>query len=430
MKFAEVIEYLEQFTSFGIKPGLHRIQKLLQILGNPQNSYKTIHVTGTNGKGSVTAYIFEILRASGYRCGRFTSPHLLAYNERIRVGETDITDEELTKVVMDVKLAVEEMLKNGEESPTQFEVLTAVAFLYFKQKQVNYAVIEVGLGGLLDSTNVIMPTVSVITNISIDHVAYCGKTVSEIAKHKAGIIKPKIPVVTGAKGEALEVIKEKALECSSKIYLLDKDVKVIGRKQLPDLQEIQLSCNFNKKHFDYILSTRLLGQHQGDNLAIAIMAINALNDNKITMANITSGVKNTYWPGRFEVLKIKGKSFILDGAHNSAGAKSFANTYKECFNNCSKILVMAILKDKAVDDIIKTVVTEKDIVFTVPAPTPRSMTPIELANKMPCKAIACNSIEEGIQKAIHLNTEMPIVVCGSLYILGDAREAIKKNMNI
>lgn len=427
MNFAEAIEYLEHFTSFGIKPGLHRIQKLLQLLGNPQTSYKTIHVTGTNGKGSVTAYIFEILKASGYRCGRFTSPHLLAYNERIRVQDLDITDEELTEMVVEVKKSVDIMIDLGEESPTQFEVLTAIAFLYFKKKSVDYAVIEVGLGGLLDSTNVINPELSIITNVSIDHIAYCGKTTKEIAKHKAGIIKPNTAVITGAIETPLLVITNKAIENNARVYSLGLDVKVISRKMHIDKQEINIECNFlNKKH-NYNLKTSLLGKHQGDNLALAIMAIEVLNDDNITAEAIYKGVENTYWPGRFEVLNVSGRTFILDGAHNTAGACSFAATYKECFGTKPKAIVMSILKDKAVDNIIGTIVEKSDNVFTVPAPTPRTMQPKALVDLMPCKAMPCGNVYEGIQKAINLSDEnMPIVVCGSLYILGEAREAIEQ----
>ena len=196
MTYQEALAYLEQASSFGIKPGLERITALMEALGNPQEDYKIVHVTGTNGKGSVTSYISYALFTSGLRVGRFTSPHLQSYTERIQINDGNITEEAFGKLISRVKIAVDTIISNGIEAPTQFEILTAAAFLFFKDQGVDYAVVEVGLGGLLDSTNIVTPKVSVITNVTIDHQAYCGDTVEEIARHKAGIIKPKVPVVT------------------------------------------------------------------------------------------------------------------------------------------------------------------------------------------------------------------------------------------
>lgn len=427
MTFAEAINYLESFTSFGIKPGLHRIHALLEILGNPEQAYKTIHVTGTNGKGSVTAFIFEILKASSYRCGRFTSPHLYVYNERMRVDDADITDEEFADLVADVKKAVDKMIAQGEESPTQFEVLTAAAFLYFKNKGVDYAVIEVGLGGLLDSTNVINPEVAVITNVSLDHLAYCGDNINSIAKHKAGIIKDNIPVVTGVTGKSLEVIKTVAQEKNAEVYTFENNAKLIKCTQILYGQDIDVEYKLKETKTELNLQTKMLGEHQVNNLILAVMAVKVLFGENIKNEIIKTGVAKTYWPGRFEQIVTNGQIYILDGAHNEAGAISFAKTYRQRYDDKPKVLIMGILKDKPVENIIKNIVKDNDIVLTVAVPTPRTMQPEILAKMMPTTAHACQDMVEAIEKATALSQgEKAIVICGSLYILGEARCVIEQ----
>ena len=208
MNYQESIAWLESLGQFGIRLGMERIKQLLFVLGHPENQIKTIHVAGTNGKGSVTTMISTILLEAGCRVGKFTSPHLVKYNERIRIDEQDIPDEEFAKILTTVRGFAEDLVKKGAcEQPTQFEILTAAAFHYFALQQVDYAVVEVGLGGLWDSTNLIKPLVSVITNIALDHTRVLGNTIEEIALQKAGIIKEKVPVVTGAEGDALGPIR-------------------------------------------------------------------------------------------------------------------------------------------------------------------------------------------------------------------------------
>ena len=227
MTYEEAIHYLEAANVFGIQLGLGRIQNLLERLGNPQNKYKTIHVTGTNGKGSVTAMIASAHR-SGFKTGRYTSPHLESYTERIHIDHHDISEDDFAAAVAVVKDAVTAMVADGGEGPTEFELITAAAFWYFASIGVDYAVIEVGLGGLLDSTNVIIPAVSVITNVAMDHMKYCGNTIEAIAEQKAGIIKEGVPVVTTAEEPALSVIARKAYAMHSRLYALDHSFDVVG----------------------------------------------------------------------------------------------------------------------------------------------------------------------------------------------------------
>lgn len=429
MNYQESLAYLEGCSSFGIKPGLERIEKLLAQLGNPEKSYKTIHVTGTNGKGSVTSYIESALYYSGLKVGRYTSPHLHDYTERIRINDHDISPEDMADVLTEVRLVSEKLIAEGLEAPTQFELLTAAAFLYFKKQGVQYAVIEVGLGGLLDSTNVIVPEVSVITNVTIDHQKYCGNTVADIAKHKAGIIKPGVPVVTAAQQVALDIIKETGKKMKSKVYCFGQDFTIESRTAMKKMQMITFSEHHQGKENQAMLVTSLAGLHQTVNLACATMAIRLLMEKEpaISEETMREGLARTTWPGRFEIVEYKDRTIILDGAHNAGGAEAFKMTYAELFKEEPKTLVMAILEDKEVDHVISEIVQPSDWVITVPAPTPRSMKPEELAKRMPCGTNVAYSVKEGLDMAL---ARVPvggiIVICGSLYILGEAQDWLKQ----
>ena len=427
MTYQEALAYLEQASSFGIKPGLERITALMDVLGNPQEDYKIVHVTGTNGKGSVTSYISYALFTSGLRVGRFTSPHLQSYTERIQINDGNITEEAFGKLISRVKVAVDTIINNGIEAPTQFEILTAAAFLFFKEQGVDYAVVEVGLGGLLDSTNIVTPKVSVITNVTIDHQAYCGDTVEEIARHKAGIIKPKVPVVTAAQDTPLNIIEDVAKKRHAKLYVFNKDFGIDSRSAVTGGQMITISSN---DAAPAMLFTTMAGIHQSVNLACALMAVRLLmkEDTNISEETMREGFARTTWAGRFEVKRGLDRTFIFDGAHNAAGAESFAMTYNELFKDTSKTVVMAILKDKDQEAIIREVVKTGDTVLVVPAPTDRTEVPenlVEVIRRTVPKVTAqtAESVEAALALAYkHTKTGDIIAVCGSLYILGDARQ--------
>ena len=432
MTYQEALAYLEQASSFGIKPGLERITALMEALGNPQEDYKIVHVTGTNGKGSVTSYISYALFTSGLRVGRFTSPHLQSYTERIQINDGNITEEAFGNLISRVKVAVDTIITNGIEAPTQFEILTAAAFLFFKEQDVDYAVVEVGLGGLLDSTNIVTPKVSVITNVTIDHQAYCGDTIEEIAQHKAGIIKSKIPVVTAAQDAPLRIIEEVAKEKHARVYAFNKDFGIDSRSAVTGGQMITVSTNDTAPA---MLFTTMAGIHQSVNLACALMAVRLLmkEDTNISEETMREGFARTTWAGRFEVNRGLDRTFIFDGAHNAAGAESFSMTYAELFKDTPKTIVMAILKDK--NAIIREVVKAGDTVLVVPAPTDRTEVPEVLVEKIRHivpKAIAqtADSVEDALALAYkHTKAGDIITVCGSLYILGDARQWFNHEMS-
>ena len=299
---------------------------------------------------------------------------------------------------------------------------------------MDYAVVEVGLGGLLDSTNIVTPKVSVITNVTIDHQAYCGDTIEEIAHHKAGIIKPKIPVVTAAQDAPLRIIEEAAKEKHARVYAFNKDFGIDSRSAVTGGQMITVSTNDSAPA---MLFTTMAGIHQSVNLACALMAVRLLmkEDTNISEETMREGFARTTWAGRFEVKRGLDRTFIFDGAHNAAGAESFSMTYAELFKDTPKTIVMAILKDKNQDAIIREVVKAGDTVLVVPAPTDRTEVPEVLVEKIRHivpKAIAqtSDSVEDALALAYkHTKTGDIITVCGSLYILGDARQWFNHEMS-
>ena len=434
MTYEEALAYLEDTSSFGIKPGLERIQALMQALGNPERDYKIIHVTGTNGKGSVTTYISYALFTSGLRVGRFTSPHLESYTERIEINDVQISKDAFGELISRVRQGVEQIIADGVEAPTQFEILTAAAFLFFKEQGVDYAVIEAGLGGLLDSTNVVKPIVSVITNVTLDHQAYCGDTVEEIAKHKAGIIKEGIPVVTAAQGGPLGVIEEAAKEKHAPLYIFNRKFGIDSRSVVPGGQIMTISA---VDVAPAMLFTTMAGVHQSVNLACALQAVRLVmeQDDAISEETMREGFARATWAGRFEIKKALNRTFIFDGAHNVAGAESFNMTYQELFEDKPKTIVMAILSDKDENGIISEVVKPKDTVIAVAAPTPRTEIPEQLVeNVRQCVKHVVAQTEESVSDALELALRSTqagdnIVVCGSLYILGEARAWLQDRLS-
>ena len=434
MTYEEALAYLEDTSSFGIKPGLERIQALMQALGNPERDYKIIHVTGTNGKGSVTTYISYALFTSGLRVGRFTSPHLESYTERIEINDVQISKDAFGELISRVRQGVEQIIADGVEAPTQFEILTAAAFLFFKEQGVDYAVIEAGLGGLLDSTNVVKSIVSVITNVTLDHQAYCGDTVEEIAKHKAGIIKEGIPVVTAAQGGPLGVIEEAAKEKHAPLYIFNRKFGIDSRSVVPGGQIMTISA---VDVAPAMLFTTMAGVHQSVNLACALQAVRLImeQDDAISEETMREGFARATWAGRFEIKKALDRTFIFDGAHNVAGAESFNMTYQELFEDKPKTIVMAILSDKDENGIIREVVKPKDTVIAVAAPTPRTEIPEQLVeNVRQCVKHVVAQTGESVSDALELALRSTqagdnIVVCGSLYILGEARSWLQDRMS-
>lgn len=382
----DYLEWLYGLEFFGIKLGLENITELLRILGNPHKGLKFIHIAGTNGKGSVTAMVYSILREAGYSVGMYTSPHLVKFNERIKVNDKLITDGEL-------KLLAEKIYKPVNDLKcTFFEATTALAFLYFKQKRADFVSLEVGMGGRLDATNVVMPLVSVITNIGLEHTEYLGTTIKSIAAEKAGIIKENIPAITAATGEALEVIREVGKRKKSALYAIDKP------------------CKYR---------TNMRGDFQKMNSAVAVKSVDILNECyklRITEGQIKSGLLNVHWPGRMDFLS---KNVLLDAAHNIDGVKALKNEIKK-LRYKKLILLTGMLKDKDYAAMLMEIVPMADRIIITKPNTSRAAKPSELAKYAGGKAEIIENVGEAFEKAKTLaGKDDLLLVTGSIYLIGD-----------
>lgn len=428
MNYTESLGYLESLGKFGIQLGMERIEGLLRELGNPEQKIKTVHVTGTNGKGSVSSMITNILLAAGLKAGKFTSPHLVKYNERISINGQDISDEDFATVISAVKVAADSIVSKGVcEQPTQFEILTAAAFLHFYLQQVDYAVIEVGMGGLWDSTNVITPVVSVITNVALDHTDRCGSTIDRIAMQKAGIIKEKVPLVTAAEGDdALGPIVTMAMFKEAPVYLYGKAFYGTEVESSMEGQKFTLHAG-DYYHSDYEI--KLPGEHQIKNTSVAIVAAKLVSkqDERINEVALHIGVANTLWPGRLERIQ-RQPDIILDGAHNPDGARALRKALNKYYPNQPVQFVFGMMGDKDMSGVIKELITKKDTVHAVRVSNgSRAATAETLVGLAGGNATAESDLLTAYNKAVAAaGTAGLVCVCGSLYLVGEFKALMQQ----
>jgi dihydrofolate synthase / folylpolyglutamate synthase len=409
------LEYLYGLEKSGMVLGLDNISWLLGLLGNPERCFSSIHVGGTNGKGSVVCMLSGILTNARYRAGMYTSPHLVDFNERIRVNGENIRNGEVAELTGRMRRFAGQ--KEDAPSFSFFDFTTAMAFLYFKEKAVDWAVVEVGLGGRLDSTNAIDPNVSVITNVDMDHMEYLGDNIQQIAAEKAGIIKEGVPVVTGTSGEALRVIREKATG-KSRVLVLGED---FSYKKLDDqLMSYQgLQLNLEQIHVG------LPGDHQLANAALALCAAELVSHSGVSLPpeKIKNALSIVEWPGRLEIAA-EDPLVLLDAAHNPHGARSLAAFLKTHYADKRIILVFGVMKDKnwrEMLDLLSPLAHE--IILTKPA-IERAASPGLLALSAP-GATVVDDVRSAISAARkHADREDLIVVTGSLYTIGEAKTAI------
>lgn len=427
MNYNQAMEHLKNLTKFGINLGLERITELLRRLGNPHLQLKIIHVGGTNGKGSVANMIAAILQSAGYKTGIFTSPHLHRYTERYRINGQQISELAVATGVSLLKPHLEEMVAGGFEHPTEFEVSTALAFCYFHQQQTDFVVLEVGLGGAIDSTNVVRPLVSVITNVSMDHMEYLGDTVTEIATVKAGIIKQGVPVVTAEQKPAvLAVIKATCNRYVAPLTVVGEDVTWCDQGKLIDRLGQKVTVIGQRNDYPD-LYLPLLGDHQQINVATALATLETLvaDDVIITPEIVQRGLARLVWPGRFEVLTGE-PTVVLDGAHNLAGAKALATTLCRYFPDRQVVLVLGMLADKERQKVMQTLVPlSKAVVVTKPN-SPRALTWQQIATwarqYVPAVEV-CEQIPTAVNKGLAIADPADVVcITGSLYMLAEARE--------
>lgn len=430
MIYTEAMDYINHAYKLGSKLGLENITELMNRLGNPQHDYQIVHVAGTNGKGSTCAMISSILKEASYRTGLFISPHVCDFRERIQVNGELITEECLAETTEKVKEQVDTMVADGLAHPTGYEIVVAIGFLFFSRIKVDMAVIEVGLGGRLDATNVVDPILSVITSISKDHSDYLGDTVVQIAKEKAGIIKPNKPVVIGVQTpDVTETLQMIAEERQSRVYLCEA-IYVECESQTKHGQELTYqSINMTINH----LNLKLLGKHQQINVKTAICAIEALIDHGVNVEvdAIREGVARAEWPGRFEIIQLKnGVTVVLDGAHNEAGAKALTEAMKTVFGCQPYSLVIGMLKDKDLEPVIKQLTSCcHTLILTSPTFKQRAAAPNQLepyvSNHVDYYEMIENvkvAVERGIELARQNQT--PLVIAGSLYLIGDIRKMV------
>src|SRR3989338_4400693 len=398
MDYKKILDYLYSLESSKIKLGLRSIENLLAKIGSPEKELRCIHVAGTNGKGSVCAMLFYILKEAGYKAGLYTSPHLKKFNERIRVNDKFITDREIVEYFLKVKPHI--------TSQSFFEITTAMAFLYFKENNADFVVLEVGLGGRLDATNVVTPLVSVITNIGLEHTGLLGKTIEKIAFEKAGIIKPNIPVVAGAKGNALKAIKKIAEQRHSKLFIPKKSGKASKIKF------------FN-----------LNGSFQQENAAIALTTVHTLKkfySIRISEVDITNGLRKTRWNGRMQFIS---KNVLVDCAHNPSVFSILKKELLICKNKFKKfIFVVGIQNDKGIAEMLAIISPlASSIIFTKSknekAANPEVLLDIfrGIKQKNGAKAGIISSPRKALNYAKRTagKNEL-VVVCGSIYVVGEA----------
>lgn len=428
MNYNEALQFIHESHKFGMRLGLDNIKKLLELLGNPQNNLKIIHVAGTNGKGSTCSFISSILKESGYKVGLYTSPFLETFTERIRVNGENIREEEVGKIVSLIKEKIEIMVSEGYSYPTEFEIVTAMAFYYYNQEKVDFVALEVGLGGRYDATNVIdKPVVSAITSISLDHTGILGDTLAKIAFEKGGIIKEDCPtIVYPQQEEASEVIKNICAEKKSKY--IECDFKNIEIKSSNINSQIY-NCNIKGKELRD-LEIKLIGDHQIKNSIVALNVIEYLNDIKITNIseeNIRKGLLETKWPGRIEKIS-ENPMFIIDGAHNEEGAKSLANSIDKYFENKNKILVIGMLEDKDIDSVLDLLIPKFNKVITTTPDNPRAIDANKLKEKIERYNIevTCKpNIKEAVDYALEISNKDDVIIsAGSLYMIGNVRTII------
>lgn len=412
-----IASLLDPFQRFGVHLGLERIEKLLADLGNPHHQVPIIHVAGTNGKGSVCAYLASILAEAGYRVGRYTSPHLVDWTERINLNGQAIPQQDLIEILQEIQSAIDP----DTESPTQFEVITAAAWLYFARSQVDVAVIEVGLGGRLDATNVKDdPLVSIITSLSREHWQRLGPTVADIAREKAGVIKSNRPVIIGqlpTSAKKVVLAKADALDAPLTIVEPAAPVKISGSKEATWARYQDL---------EYPLP--LFGEVQLSNSAIAIAAIKALQKQgwEIPQLAIQTGINKTRWQGRVQWTTWKESSLLIDGAHNPAAAialRRYVDTLEQ-----PVIWVMGMLSTKDHEDVLKALLKPDDELHLVPVPDHSTAEPDELARLalqvcprlLNCQTYAdvFEALDQIVESQSCQGEDKSIVLCGSLYLIG------------
>lgn len=421
MTYEEVLLYIKECTKFGCKLGLERINEILKRLGNPEQKFRAIHIAGTNGKGSTSAMLGQILQQAGFRTGRYNSPHLVSYRERYTINGSMITKAQLAAKITKLKPVIDQVLADGFGAPTEFEVGTALAFQFFADEGVDWAIIEVGMGGRFDATNVLQPALSVITHIALDHQEYLGDTLEKIAFEKAGIIKTGVPVVIGLQEPS---IRDYFVRCaqSRQAPCLAMDA---GQLVNMVIGEGGTQIEFDSPSFGrFAVQLALCGVHQAENASNAIGAVEMLNQSgqlRINRDILIEGLNKTRWPGRFERINTSsGLKLYLDGSHNPDGARALVRTIKAVFPGQKVDLLVGILNNRPLAEMAGILGEIARQVIVTRVPDPKSASPDELG---PCfeavgLTVVCEPDPANAMQLL-LKSDNPVAVAtGSLYLAG------------
>lgn len=424
MDYIQARDYLNKLSAKGSVLGLERMRALLELLGNPQDTLKFIHISGTNGKGSVLAYLSTILTGAGYKTGRYISPTLFSYRERIQIDEKEIERESLAIHVTAIAGAIEKMQAKGEVTPTLFEVETAMAFLYFKEKQCDIVVLETGLGGAQDATNVISTTIlEIITSISMDHTAILGDTLEKIAAQKAGIIKPDTIVVSAVQQPAAEqVITETCRKKNCICHMVD-------RSCISEIHYGYERQSFSYRSWNNVVIS-LAGSYQIQNAALALEAVEALKKAGFSLSDrqIYEGLLNTRWKGRFTVIQ-KNPIVVLDGAHNPAAAEELRRSLELYFKGKKLYYIFGMFQDKDYQKVIELTAPLAEHITTVETrDNPRAIPAKELAEIVATvnpSVESADTIQQAVSKTMALaEDEDAVIIFGSLSFLGEAEKSV------
>jgi dihydrofolate synthase/folylpolyglutamate synthase len=422
--YTSCLKTLYSLRRYGIILGLDIIENILKGVGNPQNNFNTIHVAGTNGKGSIASALSTILHKAGYKVGLYTSPHLVRFNERICIDNQPVSDEDVVASYNAVK-----NVYYGSREPTFFEFNTAMAFYEFGKHNVEWAVIETGMGGRLDATNIITPALSIITNISLEHKLYLGNTISEITREKGGIIKKGVPVVTGVtQKNAISALTSIAKSQSAPFYRFGDSFRIRRNR----------NSSFNYFGIDHVwrhIQTGLIGKHQINNAALVLAACELLIKNHLdlTLTNIKDGLEQNRWPGRLEIVS-SSPLILLDGAHNFIAARHLARYLSENLSDRNITLLIGILDDKPYKTILKDLLPLcRKVILTRPkidrALAPEKLYPV--AQKIISDIHVIPDVDKAIIHAIeNASPEDVICIAGSLYVVGEAKELFERRADL